>query len=115
MKTAASKWYNGAHNPENGSNPPRTTTDQHATITQDQEDDQNRGDNPPAVISDVLQAADDDNVSLVHDTIFLHDGEGNETPFNYVQAKYTTSFTTSTGAFRSKEKCHIVIHERTLP
>ncbi len=110
VKTAASKWYNGAHNPENGSTPPCTTTDQHATMTQDQEDNQNGGDNPPAVIGDVLQAADDDNISLVCDTIFLHDGKGNETPFNYVQAKYTTSFTTSTGAFRSKKKCHIVIH-----
>jgi hypothetical protein len=37
VNTATSKWYNGAHNPENGSNPPRTTTDQHATTTQDQE------------------------------------------------------------------------------
>ena len=107
VKTAASKWYNGAHNPENGSNPPRTTTDQHATTTQDQEDYQNGDDDPPAVSGDVDH---EDNISLVRDTIFLHDGEGNETPFNYIQAKYTTSFTTSTGAYRSKEKCHIVIH-----
>jgi hypothetical protein len=51
-------------------------------MTQDQEDNQNGGDDPPAIIGDVLQAADDGNVSLVCDTIFLHDGEGNETPFN---------------------------------
>jgi hypothetical protein len=31
-------------------------------------------------------------------------------PFNYVQAKYTTSSTTSSGAYRSMEKCHIPIH-----
>ena len=111
VKTATSKWYIGAHNPENGSNPPRTTTDQHATTTQDQEDYQNGDYDPPAVSGDILQAADlEDNVSLVHDTILLHDGKGNETPFNYVQAKYTTSFTTSAGAYRTKGKCHIVIH-----
>jgi hypothetical protein len=111
VKSAASKWFIGAHNPENGSNPPRTTTDQYATTTQDQEDNQNGGDDPPAVIGDVLQVVDhEDNVFLVRDTIVLHDGEGNETPFDYVQAKYTTSFTTSAGAYRSKEKCHIVIH-----
>ena len=54
---------------------------------QDQEDDQNGNDDPPSVSGDVLQAADhEDNVSLVRDTIFLHDDEGKETPFNYVQA-----------------------------
>jgi hypothetical protein len=90
--------------------PPLTTTDQHSTTTQDQEDNQNGGDVPPAITGDVLQAAGEDNVSLVCDTIFLHDGNGNKTPFNYVQAKYTTSFTTSAGAYPSKKKCHIAIH-----
>ncbi len=110
VKTAASKWYNRAHNPENGSNPPRTMTDQHATTTQDQEDNQNSDDDPPAITGDVLQAADEDNISLVCDTIFLHNGKGNKMPFNYIQAKYMTSFRTSAGAYRSKETCHITIH-----
>ncbi len=102
MKNTASKWYKGAHNPANGSNPPRTTTDQHNTTTQDQEDN--------ALSGDVPQAADEDNVSFVCETIFLCDDEGNEMPFNYVQAKYTTSSTTSSGAYRLMEKCHITIH-----
>jgi hypothetical protein len=53
---------------------------------------------------------DEINVSFVCETIFLCDDEGNETPFNYIQAKYTTSLMTSSGAYRSMEKCHITIH-----
>jgi hypothetical protein len=102
VKNTASKWYEGAHNPENGSNPPRTTTDQHDTTTRDQEDD--------SVSGDVPQAADEDNISFVCETIFLCDDKGNKTPLNYVQAKYTTSSTTSSDAYRSMEKCHIAIH-----
>ncbi len=33
VKNTASKWYKGAHNPANDSNPPRTMTDQHDTTT----------------------------------------------------------------------------------
>ena len=110
VKNTASKWYEGAHNPENGSNPPRTTTDQHDTRTQDQEDDQYDTDDLPALPGGTPQAADEDNVSFVRETILLHDGEGNKTPFNYVQSKYTTSSMTSSGTYRSMEKCHITIH-----
>ncbi len=108
VRNMAKKWYDGANNPVNGSNPPRTT-DQHET-TQDQEDDENGGDDVPAVPGDIPQAADEDNISFVRETILLYDGKGNETPFNYVQAKYTTSSTTSSGNYRSTEKCHVIIH-----
>jgi hypothetical protein len=100
VQNTAKKWYDGANNPVNGSNPPRTT-DQHDT-TQDQEDDENGGDDVPAVPGDIPQAADE--------TILIYDGKGNETPFKYVQAKYTTSSTTSSGNYRSTEKCHDIIH-----
>jgi hypothetical protein len=104
VKNTTSKWYKGAHNPANGSNPPRTMTDQHDTTTQDQEDN--------AVSGDIPQAADEDNVSFVCETIFLCDDKGNKMPFNYVQAKFTTSSTTSTGAYRSMENA---ISPFTLP
>ncbi len=108
VQNTAKKWYDGANNPVNGSNPPRTT-DQHDT-TQDQEDDKNGGDDVPAVPGDIPQAADEDNISFVRETILLSDGKDNEMPFNYVQAKHTTSSTTSSGNYRSKEKCHVIIH-----
>ena len=107
-QNTAKIWYDGANNPVNGSNPPRTT-DQHDT-TQDQEDDKNGGDDVPAVPGDIPQAADEDNISFVRETILIYDGKGNKTPFKYVQAKYTTSSTTSSGNYRSTEKCHVIIH-----
>lgn len=82
VKNTASKWYEGAHNRMNSSNSPRTMTDQCETTTQDQEEDQYNDDDLPALSGDIPQAADEDNVSFVRETIFLHDGEGNETPFN---------------------------------
>jgi hypothetical protein len=81
-------------------------TDQHDTTTQDQEDNQYNDDDLPALPGDIPQAADEDNVSFVHETILLHNGEGNETPFNYVQSKYTTSSMTSSGTYRSMEPHH---------
>ncbi len=99
VKNTASKWYKGAHNPMNSSNPPRTTTDQHDTMTQDQEDDQYDDDDLPALPGDIPQAANEDNVSFVCKTILLQDGEGNEMPFNYVQSKYTKSLMTSSGTW----------------
>ncbi len=90
----------------NSSNPPRTTTDQHNTKTQDQEDNQYNDDDLPALPGDIPQAADEDNVSFVCETILLHDGEGNKMPFNYVQSKYTTSSMTSSGTYWLMEKCH---------
>jgi hypothetical protein len=52
------------------------------------------------------------NISYVCETIFLRDDKGNKMLFNYVQAKYTTSSTTSSSAYRSMENA---ISPFTLP
>ena len=77
VKNTASKWYEGAHNPMNSLDLPKTMTDQHNTTTQDQEDNQYDDDDLPALPGDTPQAADEDNVSFVRETILLHDGEDN--------------------------------------
>jgi hypothetical protein len=69
----AKKWYNGANNPVNGSNPPRTT-DLHDT-TQDQEDNKNGSDDVPVVPGDIPQAANEDNISFVRETILLYNAK----------------------------------------
>ena len=52
-------------------------TDQHDTRTQDQEDDKYNDDDLPALPGDTPQAAIEDNVSFVCETILLHYREFN--------------------------------------
>lgn len=111
LKNAAQKWFDGAHNPANGSNPPRTTDHINATHEQEGEDGKDDkgdedGDDVPDLPNYVAKPAEDaDN---------LYDGQGNENeaPFNYVQAQFITSSTTSSqsGNIRSTEKCHVIVH-----
>ncbi len=87
----------GAHNPENGTNPPRTD----ATHQENKDD---------AGVCTIPQDADgkvlpEDNAS---GTIVAQDDLGNETPLNYIQCKYVTS--SGSGNFQSTDKCHVLIH-----
>ena len=92
VQNTAKKWYDGANKQVNGLNPPQTTD--HAT--HDQKDKE--GDDVPALPSDTPQAANEDNI-FVRENILLYNGKGNKMPFNYVQAKYVISSTTSASNF----------------
>jgi hypothetical protein len=107
VRNTAKKLFDGSHNPANGLNPPRTTDHNNATHEQDED-----GDDVPALPNDAAKSAKEVNNQFVCETILLYDGEGNEAPFNYVQAQFSISSMTSSrsGDIRSTEKCHIIIH-----
>jgi hypothetical protein len=105
VHNTAKKWHDGANNPANGPNLSRTTY--HATHDHEDKD----GNDVPAIPSDMPQAANEDNISIVCDSIIIiaYNGKGNNKLFNYIQCKYVTSSTSSSN-FQSTNKCHIIIH-----